>query len=282
VNYFSLLKRVFDENGGPEKAKDRVVPDNRKWQSLYLEILFGLSCFQLAYPELFDLFVQNPTPQRLHQLSEWKQLDGLSVMDKIAERVDDIEDVKTDITGFFDQLVTILDADDDWEISVQEFQPIWDVVRYANLAGDTISRTDNTWEQIDEMVEEFAQEAEVSDERLKEFKKSIKLLERSAWNNPLHLQAKNGGLHFFNLFWDRCPLGSITSAQTDPLQFYIVTESYDAFTDNLSEEAQKYVENAGEKHYGEGTIRIHLRDLLDAKDPRSHLKEHHQAALKTR
>lgn len=279
VNYFSLLKRVFDENGGPEKAKKRTMPSGRKWQSLYLEILFGLSCFQLSYPELFDLFIQDPTPQRLHQLSEWQNLDDLSEMDQIAQRVNDIEDVKTDITGFFDQLITVLDANDDWETSVEEFQPVWDVVQYANLAGDTISRSDNTWEEIQEMVQEFAVEADVSDEKQQVFKDSLQLLERSAWNNPLHLKAKNGGLHFFNLFWDRRPIGSITSAQTDPLQFYVTATSFESFTQELSEEAKKYATDAGEKHYGEGIVRVDLRSLLDADNPRSILKEHHKAAL---
>ena len=202
VNYFSLLKRVFDQNNGPAKARKRRLPPNKKWQTLYLQLLFGLSCFQLAYPEVFDLFIQNPTPQRLQEFSEWSNVSELSAIKQIADRVDDIEDVKTNITGFFDQFRTILDADDDWEISVQEFQPVWDVIRYANLAGDAVGRADNTWEEIGAMVQEFAAEANLPEEHSDRLMRCIQMVEHSAWNNPLHLKARNGGLHFFNLFWD--------------------------------------------------------------------------------
>lgn len=279
VNYFSLLKRVFDENGGPDKASSRHVEAGRSWQSLYLEILFGLSCFELAYPEVFEYFIQNPTPQRLQELSEWSHVSDLSAISQIAERVDDIDDVKTNITGFFDQLRTVLDADDDWELTVEEFQPVWDVIRYANLSGDAVSRTDNTWEQIEDMVLEFAREAGCGEDEQETFARALGLLKRSAWNNPLHLQAKNGGLHFFNLFWDRSPIGSITATKGDPLQFYVVAPSFEAVTDPLSDDLRVYVENAGEKHYGEGTVRIDLRGLLDDDRPRAALQTYLEAIL---
>jgi hypothetical protein len=282
VNYFSLLKRVFDENGGPDKASNRRVEPGRSWQSLYLEILFGLSCFELAYPEVFEHFIQNPTPQRLQELSEWSHVSDLSAIGQIAERVDDIDDVKTNITGFFDQLRTVLDADDDWELTVEEFQPVWDVIRYANLSGDAVSRTDNTWGQIEEMVLKFAQEAGCDEEEQDQYTRALDLLKRSAWNNPLHLQAKNGGLHFFNLFWDRSPIGSITSTKGDPLQFYIQAPSFAEMTAPLSDDVLAYVRHVGEKHYGEGTIRVDLRGLLESGNSRFALQECLAATLDAR
>lgn len=274
VNYFSLLKRVFDQNNGPAKARKRQLPPERKWQTLYLELLFGLSCFQLAYPEIFDLFIQSPTPQRLQEFSEWSNVSELSAITKIAERVDDIEDVKTNITGFFDQLRTVLDANDDWEISVQEFQPVWDVIRFANLAGDAVGRADNTWDEIASMVQEFATEASLREEESNRLAQCIQMLKHSAWNNPLHLKARNGGLHFFNLFWDQNPIGSITSTKGDPLQFYVVTPRFEAFYEGLSETTQHYVADVGDKHYGEGTTRIQLRDLTQSSDdPHAILRE---------
>ena len=53
ANYFALLKRVFDANGGQNEAKKRGGP----WQEQTLRLLYGMACFQLAYPELFTLFV---------------------------------------------------------------------------------------------------------------------------------------------------------------------------------------------------------------------------------
>jgi hypothetical protein len=215
-------------------------------------------------------------------LSEWSHVSDLSAITQIAERVDDIDDVKTNITGFFDQLRTVLDADDDWELTVEEFQPVWDVIRYANLSGDAVSRTDNTWEQIEEMVLEFAREAGCDETEQETLTRALDLLKRSAWNNPLHLQAKNGGLHFFNLFWDRSPIGSITSTKGDPLQFYIQAPSFSDMTAPLPDDVRPYVENAGEKHYGEGTIRVDLRGLLQNGNPRVALQEYLRATLTAR
>lgn len=143
-----------------------------------------------------------------------------------------------------------------------------------------MSRTDNTWEQIESMVREFAEEAGRGEEETGRLVDSIQLLKRSAWNNPLHLQAKNGGLHFFNLFWDRSPIGAITSAKGDPLQFYVVADSYDELIGQVSEEAQTYLEDAGERHYGEGSVRIRLRKMLHADDARSLLNECHEAVTR--
>jgi hypothetical protein len=265
VNYYGLLKRVFDKNGGPEEAKDRRIPTDRKWRSLYLELLFGFSCFQLSYPELFDYFLRDPTPQRLHKLQDLDHLGSLNAIDKIANRVEDIEDVKSDISAFFDQLVVILDAseDEEWQVTGEEFQPVWDVIRFTNLAGGTSS---DIWEQIRNMVEGHAEEAGVGDERLREMNEALSLLEHSEWNNPLHIEAKDSGTHSFNLFWDGEVVGSITSTQEEPLQFYVEPESPVDLSESLNEGALDYIQEVGSSgHYGHGSLRVHLRRLLEPK-----------------
>ena len=263
VNYYGLLKRVFSENGGPEEAIDRSIPTDRKWQSLYLELLFGFSCFQLSYPELFDYFLRDPTPQRLHKLQDLEHLGSLNAVDKIADRVEDIEDVKSDISAFFDQLVVILDASDDeeWEVTGEEFQPVWDVIRYTNMAGGT---SGDIWDQIQNMVEEFAEDAGASDKTLREMIDALSLLEHSEWNNPLHIEAKDSGTHSFNLFWDGDVVGSVTSAKKNPLRFFVEPRSKERLSEVLSDEALKYVEEVGSSgHYGHGSVRVHLRSLLE-------------------
>jgi len=279
VNYFSLLKRVFDENGGKEKAAQRRLPEGRRWQSLYLEVLFGLSCFQLTYPEVFDLFVQNPTPQRLHELSKREKLNDLPQIEKIAQRVSDIEDVKSKITGFFDLLRSILDVDGDWEITVKEFKPVWDVIHYTNLAGNALGQTENTWEEVQTMVEGHAVKAGAGEEEISRLARCIDLLKESAWNNPLHLRATDGGIQFKDLLWDKKPIGSIVSGKGDPLQFYVAASSFAAFGARLGEEARSHIEDAGERHHGEGIVRIHLRQLCGQPNADALLKEYLQAAL---
>lgn len=265
VNYYGLLKRVFDKNGGPDEAKDRIIPGDRDWQSLYLELLFGLSCFQLSYPELFDYFLRDPTPQRLHKLQDLDHLGSLNAIDKIANRVEDIEDVKSDISAFFDELVVILDAseDEEWQVTGEEFQPVWDVIRFTNLAGGT---SGDIWDQIRSMVEENAEEAGIGDKRLREMNQALSLLEHSEWNNPLYIEAKDSGTHSFNLFWDGEVVGSITSTQEDPLQFYVEPKSAMDLSESLSEGALDHIEEVGSNgHYGHGSLQVHLRGLLEPK-----------------
>jgi hypothetical protein len=279
VNYFSLLKRVFDENGGVEKAKMRSVPGDKRWQSLYLQLLFGLSCFQLSYPEIFELFVQNPTPSRLLELSKRNKLDELPQISKIAQRVNDIEEVKSDISGFFDLLRSILDTNDDWEIKAKEFQPVWDVIKYANLAGNSLGSEEDTWEEIRSMVEGHAAEAKASDGEMAQLSECVRLLEESAWSNPLHLRATSKATKFKDLLWDGSPVGSITSGKVDPLQFHVVAETFESFADQLSEEARQYVENVGESHLGEGIVRIHLRKLRESNRAPELLEEYLRVVL---
>lgn len=263
VNYYGLLKRVFSENGGPDKASRRTLPPERKWQSVYLELIFGLSCFQLSYPELFSYFLRDPTPQRLQQLQDLDYLGDLSAVDKIAQRVGDIEDVKSDITSFFDQLVIVLDANDDWNITAEEFQPIWDVIRYTNLSGAAGGPSNDMWEQIQEMIVGFAKDAGATKEATEEMTDAIKLIENSEWGNPLRIEAKDGGIHFFNLFWGGDLVGSITSTKGDPLRFYVEPGSMEQLQTSLNGYSEEYLEEVGKSHYGEGTVRVHLRDLLD-------------------
>jgi len=284
VNYYGLLKRVFSENGGTEKAGRRSIPSERKWQSVYLELLFGFSCFQLSYPELFDYFLRDPTPQRLQQLQELDYLDNLSAVDEIAHRVGDIDDVKSDITSFFDQLVVMLDASDDeeWHITAEEFQPVWDVIRYTNLAGAAGGPSSDIWSQIQEMVLDFAEDAGASEGDIEDMTDAIGLLENSEWGNPLRIEAKDGGIHFFNLFWGGDPAGSITSTKGDPFQFYLKTGSMDNLSADLNGGMEEYVEEVGQSHYGEGTVRVYLRDLLELDRERSlvFLKNLNQAVVK--
>jgi len=264
VNYYGLLKRVFSENGGPEKARSRSIPTGRKWQSLYLQLMFGFSCFQLSYPELFDYFLKDPTPQRLQRLQELDHLGELAAIDKIAERVGDVDDVKADITSFFDQLVVLLDASDDeeWHVTAEEFQPVWDVIQYSNLAGGSTGQSGEVWDQIREMVRGFAEDAEASEKAREEMNEAISLLEHSEWGNPLRIEAKDGGIHFFNLFWGGSLVGSITSTKGDPLQFYVTAGPAKNPLASLDGEADEYIEEVGKSHYGEGSVRVHLRDLL--------------------
>ena len=281
VNYFSLLKRVFDENNGPRVAKKRDLPEGRRWQSMYLELLFGFSCLQLAYPEVFDLFAKSPSPKRIRDLSEWDTLSELSQIDYISERVEDIDQVKTNITGFFDQIIAIIDADDNWNISPREFQPVWDIVKCANLAGGKLKNTDDAWEEIKEMVVRYANESNRSAESVKKYESGINILKRSPWNNPLHLRAVNGGSTYFNLLWDGKIIGSVTSTKSNPLQFYIVADSYNDFKEELSDDAQRWAEHVGTSHWGEGSILLHVLDLDDSELPtRPLLQEYHQAMLK--
>jgi hypothetical protein len=263
VNYYGLLKRVFSENGGTEKASRRSLPTGREWRSVYLELLFGFSCFQLSYPELFDYFLNDPTPQRLQQLQDLDHLSNLNAVDEIAQRVGDIDDVKADITSFFDQLVLILDASDEWHVTAEEFQPVWDVIQYTNLAGAASGPTGDMWDQIREMVMEFAEDAGTSEDAIEEMTDAIELMENSEWGNPLRVKAKDGGIHFFNLFWGGDLVGSITSTKGDPLRFYVEPGSMEQVQTSLNGHSEEYLEEVGKSHYGEGTVRVHLRDLLD-------------------
>ena len=265
ANYFALLKRVFDANGGQNEAKKR----GGSWQEQTLRLLYGMACFQLAYPELFTLFVQQPTPTGLRRLEDIDVLGALPQMRAISERVADPEATKSEIAGFFDQIVSIVDEDGSGDISAAEFGAVLDVLKYARLTNAKIEGAEDGFAKIRERVLHFARDW--SEEDRAGLDRAVDAFERSDWNDGLRLRIREAGARFFNLTWNDRLLGSVASAQKAPLQFYLKDPG--GLLDRLPERARPFVREVGHGHYGVGSLQVDLWGVAHGDDAQGVLRD---------
>ena len=265
ANYFALLKRVFDANGGQDAAKDR----GGAWQDRTLRLLYGMACFQLAYPELFTLFVQEPTPTGLRRMEDIDYLGTLPQMRTIGERVSDVDETMSQVAGFFDQVVSVVDENGDGDISAGEFGAVLDVLKYARLTNAKIEGAEDGFAKIRERVLHYA--AGWSEADRAGLARSVDAFERSDWNDALRLRIREAGARFFNLTWEGRLLGSVASAQKAPLQFYLKDPG--GLLDRLPEHVAPFVEEVGHGHYGVGSLGVDLPGIVASSDSQGVLRD---------
>lgn len=251
ANYFALLKLVFDENGGQD-----LVTGGR--QDLYLRLLYAMACFHLAYPELFTLFVQEPTPTQLRRFEDVDALAALPQMRFIAERVADPDETMSQIAGFFDQLVAIVDTDESGDISAAEFRPILDVLKRSRLTSATIQEAEDGFVAIKNRALHFAAHWKTPEKKV-HLGRAVDAIKKSNWNDPLRLRIREAGARFYNLTWEGRLVGSVASSKKDPLQFYLKDPG--GLMERLSDRSAPFVHDVGHGHYGVGSLRVKLWDL---------------------
>ena len=71
---------------------------------------------QIAWPELFQYFISDPSVDSITSLQSWAYLDGLPEANSLFDRSPDRELVKNAISAYFDTLFSLLDENDDGQI----------------------------------------------------------------------------------------------------------------------------------------------------------------------
>jgi hypothetical protein len=122
MNYASLLERIRRQSGGSSDARQ-------------VKILYALVCMQIAWPELFAHFVNDPTVDTVTSLENWDYLDKLPEAQALLARVPDREKFKNDVATFFDTLFSVLDENDDGQIDSREMKPVVEVMALARMTA---------------------------------------------------------------------------------------------------------------------------------------------------
>ena len=113
INYTHLLERIHHHNAG------RDTTDHEG------KILFALVSMQIAWPELFQHLIRDPSVDAITSLQSWAYLDNLPEAASLFERSPDEELVKNAISAYFDTLFSLIDENDDGQIDTRELQPYW-------------------------------------------------------------------------------------------------------------------------------------------------------------
>jgi len=123
VNYMNLLERIHCHNVG------------RQTTDAECKILFALVSMQIAWPELFQFLIRDPSVGSVTSLQSWDFLDSLPEASSVFERSPDRELVKNAISAFFDTLFSLLDVNGDGQIDTKELQPVLNVMELAKMTN---------------------------------------------------------------------------------------------------------------------------------------------------
>ncbi len=222
VNYMKVVgllrERVknflADGKGMNELVKSYGIKKN---EAADLKLRWCLVCMQVAWPELYSYFVKNPSVETINNLEDWEYLDSLSEIKKMYDRVNDDEELKNNISDFFDILYSILDIDKDDKISHEELRPLLFVMYYTKMTEVHFLKEDPPYLEFTKSVLSNAKnEKGLYDIFLNDIFKS------SHWFQSRMITFKRSSSgRFISLVYDRKRIGTLVSMSTQPFKFRI-------------------------------------------------------------
>lgn len=261
VNYANLLRMVVQSQRSATREEGA---SRQEWTLWDAKVLFPLTCMQLAWPELFIHFANEPNPGTLALLQDFDYLQGLKGIKDLFKRVHNPEETMSNITGLIDEFIGLVDNDGDGQISSQEFAPIWKMMIQANLTSAKNKNLEEDWNRLRLIIYKNMgdkKESELVDRIFTLFR-----AENSHWNDLRNFDLLSAGKKFFNITWARKQIGSFVSTQGQYAQLYL-KGSYDDYCRNVLDEMKPYltdVHNVG--HYGTGDTRVEIVEIAKKTD----------------
>ena len=200
VNYMNLLERIHRHNAGRETTSGEC------------KILFALVSMQIAWPELFQYFIRDPSVGSVTSLQSWDFLDALPEATNLFERSPDRELVKNAITAFFDTLFRLLDVNDDGQVDSKELSPVLKVMELAKMTNVESRERPREW-IVRRIHENNVDASPLIDTFLENvFKKSI-------WYLGAEIRYHRAGHRYVTLVNNRRQIGTIVSLKSQPFVF---------------------------------------------------------------
>lgn len=200
MNYASLLEHVRERQGGDEpEPRDAL-------------ILYALICMQIAWPELFTHFVNDPTVDTVSCLQNWEYLDTLPEAQPLFERATDREKVKVNIGTFFDTLFTLLDENEDGQIDSRELEPVLDVMALACMTSVQTHERARDW-----FIRRVRENNREHDPLIDTFLEKVFM--RSVWYLGSDCRYRKSGTRFVTLVHQGRQIGSLVTLRSEPFVF---------------------------------------------------------------
>lgn len=247
VNYVNLLKIICMNSRRGTRTE---------WTANDAKRLYALACMQLEWPEIFSYFAASPTPSTIKQFEDWDFIESLSQLSALFFRTADSDQLKSNISGFFDELISLIDTNEDGDISATEFKPIWEMMTDANLTSAPLEDTDKRWIEFIKLTETHTENSRWGET----IDAVVSCMKSSNWNNAVRFRLIPAGKRFFNLVWDEEQVGSLVTCKTEPFQFYLKLD-----TEMLADEGElgKYASHCPGGHYGIGSAKIDVGSLAE-------------------
>jgi hypothetical protein len=196
----TLLERIHRYNAGRDTTASEC------------KILFALVSMQIAWPELFEHLIRDPSVDTVTSLQSWAYLDDLPEAISLFERSPDRELVKNAISAYFDTLFGLLDENDDGQIDTRELQPVLKVMELAKITSVDTRERPRDWfiRRVHEnnvdgspLIESFLE---------KVFMKSI-------WYLGTEIKYRKAGRRYVTLAHNRRQIGTLVTLRSQPLVF---------------------------------------------------------------
>jgi hypothetical protein len=253
VNYVKLLRLVRDEGARAAVAGLGKGQSDRRWDLQAAKILYSLACMQIEWPEVFRYFAHSPSPATLRKFESWDSINQLPELKTVWRRYSDPDQAKTNLLGFFDELIAVVDDDGNGEISVEEFRPIWQILRDAQLTNVDLPNHDQIWQPVDELYAGGVPAGSPG-------AAFLSAIRSSQWGNPMHLRTKRAGRRFVNLIWEDDSLGSLVTAKRDPVQMYVDTPDPTTFLAS-NKDLVLMLDLAESGHFGIGNLEVSVQRI---------------------
>jgi hypothetical protein len=164
------------------------------------------------------------------------------------KRYQDQDQARTNLLGFFDELIAVVDEDGSGNVSVEEFRPIWNILRDAQLTNVDLPDESQLWQPLKELLKDALAASP-------KHAKVVESLQGSTWNDPVCLRIRRAGRRFVNVIWDDRLLASIVTAKRFPLQIYVEVRNPAEFI-AANSDLSAFLESAETGHFGIGNIEV--------------------------
>ncbi len=200
VNYMNLLERIHRHNAGRETSDGEC------------KILFALVSMQIAWPELFQHFIRDPSVGSVTSMQSWDFLETLPEVSNLFERTPDRELAKNAISAYFDTLFSLLDVNGDGQIDSRELSPVLKVMELAKMTNVESRERPREW-IVRRIHENNIDASPLVDTFLENvFKKSI-------WYLGTEIRYYRAGPRYVTLVHGRRQIGTIVSLKSQPFVF---------------------------------------------------------------
>ena len=200
VNYMNLLERIHHHNAGRETTIGEC------------KILFALVSMQIAWPELFQYFIRDPSVGAVTSLQSWDFLDALPEAANLFERSPDKELVKNAISAFFDTLFRLLDVNDDGQVDAKELSPVLEVMELAKMTNVESRERPREW-----IVRRIHENNVDSSPLVDTFLENV--FKKSTWYLGTEVRYHRAGHRYVTLVHNRRQIGTIVSLKSQPFVF---------------------------------------------------------------
>ena len=203
INFMKLLERIHRHHSGRETTEGEC------------KILFALVSMQIAWPELFQYFIRDPSVDSITSLQSWDFLDDLPEATSLFERSPDREVVKNAISAYFDTLFSLLDENDDGQIDSKELKPVLKVMELTKMTNVESSERPREW-----IVRKIRGNNSDANPLIETFLENVFL--KSVWYLGTEIKYRRAGHRYVTLVHHRRQIGTIVSLKSQPFVFRLV------------------------------------------------------------